>query len=134
MATETIGGLAAMDFGRRLRQLRQERGLTLRTLADAVGVDFTYLSKIENGKVGYAPGADTIRALASALSVDALELLQLAQKVPPEIGTLARNAKARRFFQRAQEVASPEDWDVLLDLLEKRQEQRRSGQAAEEGQ
>lgn len=121
-----------MDIGQRLRQLRQERGLTLRALADLVGVDFTYLSKIENGKAGYVPGADTIRALASALSVDALELLQLAQKVPPEIGTLAGNANARRFFQRAQEVASPEDWDVLLDLLEKRQEERRSGPVPEE--
>jgi len=123
-----------MDLGQRLRQLRQERKLTLRALADAVGVDFTYLSKIENGKAGYVPAADTIRALATALSVDALELLQLAQKVPPEIGTIAGNANARRFFQRAQEVASPEDWDVLLDLLEKRQEERRSGQVPKEEQ
>ncbi len=123
-----------MDLGQRLRQLRQERGLTLRALADAVGVDFTYLSKIENGKVGYVPGAETIRALAGALSADPLELLQLARKVPPEIGTLAGNVNARRFFQRAQEVASPEDWDVLLDLLEKRQEARRSGQVPEEEQ
>ena len=35
--------------------------LTLRALADAVGVDFSYLSKIENGKAGYLPGAETIR-------------------------------------------------------------------------
>jgi transcriptional regulator with XRE-family HTH domain len=113
-----------MDFGERLRELRKKRGLTLRGLAEAVGVDFTYLSKMENGKAGYLPGADTIRGLAEALKTDPLELLQLADKVPPEVERLAGNATARRFLQRAQEVASPDDWVALLDLLEKRQKAR----------
>ena len=65
-----------MEFGQRLRELRKGRGMTLRGLAEAVGVDFTYLSKIENGKAGYMPGADTIRSLASELDADPLELLQ----------------------------------------------------------
>jgi transcriptional regulator with XRE-family HTH domain len=112
------------DFGSRLRELRQERGLTLRTLADAAGVDFTYLSKIENGKAGYLPGVETIRELAQALEVDAIELLQLANKLPPELATMAGNPKARRFFERAREIASPKDWDALLDLLEKQQSAR----------
>ena len=85
-----------MEFGQRLRQLRQGRGLTLRQLAEAVGVDFTYLSKIENGKAGYLPGAETIRLLARVLEADALELLQLADKVPPEMESFAGDAKARR--------------------------------------
>jgi HTH-type transcriptional regulator, competence development regulator len=113
-----------MEFGERLRELRRDRGLTLRALAAAVGVDFTYLSKIENGRAGYLPGADTIRGLAEALNADPLELLQLADKVPPEMQALASNAHARRFLQRANEVASPDDWDALLKLLEKRQRER----------
>ena len=113
-----------MKFGERLRELRRERGLTLRALAEAVGVDFTYLSKIENGKPGYSPGADTIRALAEALEVDALELLELANKVPPEMERFAGNARARRFLQRAQQIASPDDWDALLNVLEERQKTR----------
>lgn len=113
-----------MLFGEKIRELRQEKKLTLRDLAMAVGVDFTYLSKIENGKAGYLPGAETIRAIADALGADPLDLLRLADKVPPEVQGFAANAKARRFLQRAQEVAKPEDWDVLLDLLEKRQKDR----------
>lgn len=113
-----------MEFGEKLRELRHEKGMTLRALAEAVGVDFTYLSKIENGKEGYLPGADTIRSLAQALEADALGLLELADKVPPEVESIVGNAKARRFFQRAQEVASPEDWDALLSLLEKRQKDK----------
>ena len=108
-------------FGQKLREFRLEKSMTLRALAEATGVDFTYLSKIENNKVGYLPGAETIRDLATALNVDAIELLELANKLPPELATLAGSAKARRFFQRAQEIASPKDWDALLDLLETRQ-------------
>jgi len=113
-----------VKFGERLRALRKERGLTLRALAEAVRVDFTYLSKIENMKDGYLPGADTIRAMAAALDADPLELLELADKVPPEMELIASNARARRFLQRAQEIASPEDWDALLRVLEDRQKSR----------
>ncbi len=111
-------------FGQKLREFRQEKGMTLRALAEAAGVDFTYLSKIENDKVGYLPGAETIRDLAQSLGVDAIELLELANKLPPELAALAGNANARRFFQRAGEIASPKDWDALLDLLESRQSAR----------
>ena len=111
-------------FGQKLREIRRERGMTLRGLAEAAGVDFTYLSKIENDKVGYLPGAETIRDLAQALGVDAIGLLELANKLPPELATFTGNAKARRFFERAREIASPKDWDALLDLLESRQSAR----------
>jgi transcriptional regulator with XRE-family HTH domain len=112
------------DFGSTLRQLRQEKGMTLRALAEAAGVDFTYLSKIENSRMGYMPGAETIRDLAKALDTEAMDLLELADKLPPELASLAGNATARRFLQRAREIASPKDWDALLDLLEKRQAER----------
>jgi transcriptional regulator with XRE-family HTH domain len=113
-------------FGAKLRELRQEKGLTLRSLAEAAGVDFTYLSKIENDRVEHLPSVDTIRDLAQALEGDAMELLQLANKLPPELAKLAGSEKARRFFQRAQEIASPKDWDALLDLLESRQSARQT--------
>jgi len=108
------------DFGNRLRELRHKKGFTLRQLAELAGVDFTYLSKVENDRVPYTPAADTIRTLARALGVDPLELLQLANKLPQELETFNAHAQARRFFERAQSIASPEDWDALLDLLEKR--------------
>ena len=113
-----------MTFGEQLRQLRKEKKMTLRVLAEVAGVDFTYLSKIENDKAGYSPGADTIRVLAVILGVDPLELLRLADKVPPELQGLTEDAKARRFFNRAQEIASPDDWDALLNFLERRQQER----------
>ena len=122
--SESEAGDCFVTFGERLRQLRKERGLTLRDLAEAVGVDFTYLSKMENEKAGYLPGADTIRALAEALDADPLELLELANKVPPEMERFASSVHARRFLQRAREIASPDDWDALLKVLEQRQQSR----------
>jgi HTH-type transcriptional regulator, competence development regulator len=77
----------AMTFGGRVRQLRKAKGLTLRDLAPRVGVGFTYLSKIENGRLDFGdfPGESLIRKLASALGADEDELLLLAEKIPDDI-------------------------------------------------
>ncbi len=113
-----------MTFGEKLRALRQQKKLTLRALAEATGMSFTYLSKIENGRVPYTPSPEKIRLLAEALGVDSLELLRAADKVPPEMAELTAHPAARKFIERAREVASPEDWDALLDLLERRRAER----------
>lgn len=76
-----------MTFGQRVRQLRQEKGMTLRDLAPLVGVGFTYISKIENGRLDFGdyPSEALIRKLAKVLGADLDELLLLAQIVPDRI-------------------------------------------------
>lgn len=76
-----------MRFGKRLRELRQAKNLSQRDLAAEVGVNFTYISKIENEKLDFAqfPGEELIRKLAKALEADEDELLLLAQKIPEQI-------------------------------------------------
>lgn len=77
----------AKTFGQRLRELRKAKNLGQRAVAEAVGVNFTYLSKIENERLDFAqfPSEDLIRRLAKALDGDADELLILAKKVPDDI-------------------------------------------------
>lgn len=116
-----------MTFGPKIRELRQGANLTLRELAEKTGVDFTYLSKMETGKLPYTPAEDTIRKLADVLNADPLELLSLANKLPPELNQISEIPAARRFIQRAQRVASPEDWEALLDVLEQRHADRSGG-------
>ncbi len=120
-----------MELGTRIRQLRRERGLTLRALAERAGVNYTFLSKIENNKPGFGPGAENIRALATALGTDPLELLELAGKVPPELQHMASSAAGRRFYRCSKGITSPEDWDTLSNVLERRLQghaaERRSG-------
>src|SRR5205809_3266694 len=76
-----------MNFGERIRELRKAQNLSLRVLAEAVGVSFTYISKIENEKLDFGdyPSEDLIRKLAAALGANEDELLVLAKKVPPDI-------------------------------------------------
>lgn len=64
-------------FGKRVRELRLAGRLSQKRLAGAAGIDFTYLSKIENGH-RRPPRPGVIRALAAALSVGEEELLAAA--------------------------------------------------------
>ncbi len=75
------------SFGHTIRELRTARKLTQRALAAQVGINFTYLSKIENNRLepGQSPKKDTIARLAEALDTDADELLLLARKIPDAI-------------------------------------------------
>jgi transcriptional regulator with XRE-family HTH domain len=76
-----------MTFGEKVRDLRRAKGLTLRDLAPRVGVGFTYISKVENGRLDFGehPSTSLIHRLAAALDADVKELLLLAQKIPDAI-------------------------------------------------
>lgn len=112
-----------MKLGERIKELRKQKHLTQRQLAELIGVDFTYLSKIENERSGYTPSAKTIHSLASALEADELELLELAGKIPPSMEGIFKDREASQFFKRAAQTAhSPEVWRELLQYLEKRTE------------
>ena len=98
MATES--GPAGETFGKRIQTLRRERGLTQRQVAADLGIDFTYLSKLENDR-GEPPGEETIRRLAATLDADEEELLALAGKVPSELRRRAqRDIEFARLLRR----------------------------------
>lgn len=65
MATESIGA--------HLRDARTERGLSLRSVAQALGVSASLLSQVETGKT--QPSVATLYAIASYLGVSLDELL-----------------------------------------------------------
>ncbi|HWK54753.1 MAG TPA: helix-turn-helix transcriptional regulator [Hyphomicrobiales bacterium] len=56
-----------MDFGEKLKQLRQEQNLTQPQLAEVVGIEQSYLSKLENGKG--VPSGEVFSRLLEALQV-----------------------------------------------------------------
>ena len=68
-------------FGQKIKRLRKAKKMTQSELAESVGVDFTYISKIENGKSLRTPAESTIRKLAMFLETNAEELILLAKKV-----------------------------------------------------
>ena len=97
-----------MGFGNRLRAMRTAKGLSQRALGERVGVSFTYISKVENGKLDFGnyPSEDLICRLAAALETDEEELLLMAEKIPEAI--------RRRFFER------PDAFRLIARLDDKR--------------
>lgn len=61
-----------MTLGEKIRELRTDRGVTQRDLADALGVDHTYISKIENSAA--IPGPLIVRGLAQIFDMAVWEL------------------------------------------------------------
>lgn len=75
-----------MDFGERLRQLREEKGLSMRQLAERSGVDVGVISRVERGQYK-PPKITTIEKLARALELSEAEeeeLLRLSGRREPE--------------------------------------------------
>ena len=131
-------------FGKKLRELRKGKNLTQRDLAEEVairlraedrrGFDFTYLSKIENGKTP-PPSVAAIRQIAQVLDTDVNELVALAGKVPPEMGETLKekSAKARTFYRSALDAdLTDEDWDKLLQQLKRKTKAREDSSESED--
>ena len=70
--------------GQRIREIRKDRNLTQRELAERVGINFTYLSRVENDRLDadQTPREETLQKIAKALNADADELLLLARRIP----------------------------------------------------
>jgi len=63
-----------VNFGERVKQLRSERNLTQPQLAQAIGIEQSYLSKLENDKS--VPSADIFQAILKAFSIDVATFLE----------------------------------------------------------
>lgn len=78
-----------MSFGERVRELRKQLGISQRELAKESGIDFTYLSKIENNRMD-PPSEKVIRRMAEALHADPDQMTILAGKVPSYVVDIFR--------------------------------------------
>ena len=77
-------------FGLKVKQFRQERGLSFSDLASQTGMSISYLNEIEKGKK--FPKADKVKALAETLGTDYSELIssELSGTFAP-VGELLRS-------------------------------------------
>jgi transcriptional regulator with XRE-family HTH domain len=67
----------ARQFGKAIRELRLEKGLTQQQLADACGLDISYVGQIERGQRN--PTLGVMQGLASVLRVRMSDLLRAAK-------------------------------------------------------
>ena len=106
-----------MEFGQRLRNLRKQKNLSQRDLAARVGIDFTYLSKIEGGRLD-PPSEVIIQRIAQVLEADEDELINLAGKVPKDLkAVLEESPQAVELLRVLSERKLPEEtYRRMLDL------------------
>lgn len=74
-------------FGEHLRKLREERGITQKEMAEAIGTSPAYLSALEHGKRGQPswPMQQRIVGFLNIIWDDAEELQRLAQLSNPKV-------------------------------------------------
>lgn len=63
-----------MNFGEKLKKIRNEKNMTQPQLAEAIGIEQSYLSKLENDKS--VPSAEMFQKVMAALEIGAKDFLQ----------------------------------------------------------
>ncbi len=63
-----------MNFGEKLKQIRLQKDMTQPQMAEAIGIEQSYLSKLENDKS--VPSADMFQAIIRSLDMDTKEFLK----------------------------------------------------------
>ncbi|QDV85790.1 helix-turn-helix domain-containing protein [Planctomycetes bacterium TBK1r] len=109
------------QFGLRLRQDRERAGMTVRQLAEAASINYSYITKIEKstGKSGVSDVV--VRALAAALDADEYEYLYLSQLVPESIEPIFATDESREFLHEVtSRKLNADDWQALQRCLESR--------------
>lgn len=81
-----------MGFGELLKRLRTQWNLSQRALADLVGIDFTYISKIENEALD-PPSEETLIKMADVFKVDRYDFILSAGKMPTDFEVAIRSNK-----------------------------------------
>ena len=108
-------------FGDRMRKLRIERGITLKEMAEALGVSSAYLSALEHGKRG-RPGWHLIQRILAYFNIiwdEADEVVRLARISHPRItiDTSGLNPKATELANRLADEVGKLDATTLDELL-----------------
>jgi transcriptional regulator with XRE-family HTH domain len=108
-------------FGDRMRKLRAERCVTLKDMADAIGVSPAYLSALEHGKRG-RPGWHLIQRIIAYFNIiwdEAEEVVRLARISHPRItiDTAGLSPNATELSNRLADDIGKLDVAVLDEIL-----------------
>ena len=110
-------------FGEHVRELRERRrskdlSFSLRQVAVRVGIEPTYLSKLERGELA-PPSEETARKLAAELGEDPDVLLALAGKVSSDLQAIIRR-RPKLFAELIRQMKDAPDHAILRIVREVR--------------
>lgn len=109
-----------MTIGRILRRMRDDRHISQTALASMVGVDTSYISKLESGRL-HTPSPNVIARIAEVLNIDGDLLFGFAGAISPALAEkIARDSHAHRFIQQLMRTRlSSDQWEELFVALER---------------
>lgn len=121
-------------FGELMRDMRSERGISQKEMAEAIGVSPAYLSALEHGNRG-APSFDFVQRVAGFFGViwdEAEELMKIATKSHPRVvvDTSGLEAEYTMFANRlSEEIGNldSEDLKALISIMDEARERKREG-------
>jgi transcriptional regulator with XRE-family HTH domain len=85
------------SFGQTLQKIRRSKDKSQRDVANAIGMDFSYFSRLENDRFDSKPTRETIDKIATAMectSEERGELLAAAGRIDEEMEKAAKHAQA----------------------------------------
>ncbi len=94
-------------IGLRIKELRNNRGLTQEKLAELMGINPVYMSGIERGKEN--PTLNTLINLSNALDVEIGDIFASLESFDPK--------KARIKLEKIAQEATPEQLKLISKLL-----------------
>lgn len=115
-------------LGAKLREMRAERGVTLKHMARGIGVSPAYLSALEHGKRG-APTWFLVQRIIVYFNIiwdDAEELCRLAQSSDPRIridtsGAIPEATAFANLLARSIAELADDDFDRMTKIVEEAQ-------------
>ena len=105
------------DFGKMLKKLREERGLSLGKLSEMTGISSSYINRLEKSK-RKSPGFPMLVALAEALGVDVWVLAgsSIASNKGDAMGV--KELIFNHQIQHDGKLLTAEEKELLLEIIE----------------
>ncbi len=100
--TESMTEAQAKKLGELLMRTRERQGLSLRMLAEQADIDYTWLTRIEQGKFTH-PAPDRLARVVEVLGIDPARIDKASHDY------LAGSLPSLRTYFRSKEKASPEE-------------------------
>ena len=110
------------EFGKRLKQLREQRFLSQRQLAKGIDVEPAHISRYERGLV--LPGAEILIDLASFLNVNLGTLLLGTQETPGSAEPVIQDISLLERFRELEKL-DRKDREIVIALIDAGVQSRR---------
>jgi transcriptional regulator with XRE-family HTH domain len=106
------------SFGEMLREKRRAAGMSQRELAAGSGLDFSYISKLENDRIP-PPAADTVIEICHVLNVPSEDLLAACGKLPTDVqAAVSSSPAAQSFLENARQMnLTNDEWRELTSSM-----------------